>query len=95
MSDFLFALKKSGVRQILKDKSARLFAGKTAVLFRAVLVQSSIRIQKIYNFKIISLRNLPVVRVMGRSNFYHASPEFLVDIAVGNNRNNAVCQRKL
>ena len=94
MSNFFLFLKKSEFLQIFYNQSACLRTRKTAIFFRTVFVQSAVRIKNIYDFKIIPLTNLPVVRVVSRRNFYHTGSEFLVYVTVCNNRNNAVCKRK-
>ena len=57
-------------------------------------VNSSVIIHNIYLFKVMSLTNLKVVRVMSRCNLNTTSSELLIYIRICNNRNLSVNKRK-
>ena len=94
MRYFFFRLKKPRRFQIFYYKGARFRARKRAVFFRTVFVERAVGIQNIYDFKIVALPDLPVVRVVGGRDFYHSRAEFFIDVGIRDERNNAVSERK-
>ena len=54
----------------------------SAVLFRHVLIECSVRIEEVDGLKAVTPSALPVVGVMGRCDLNHTGTEFLIDEAV-------------
>ena len=95
MNHFFFTLKEACSCQIFYYKGASLFWLESSVFFRNVFVHASIWSKKIDYFKIVSLTYFPVVRVVGRSNLYHTSSKFHINIIICDNWNFFSCERKL
>ena len=80
MRYLFFRLKESRLFQIFYYKDARFGTRKRAVFFRTVFIECAVGIQNIYDFKIVALPDLPVIRVMSGRDFYHSRAEFLIDV---------------
>ena len=86
VNHLFFTLKKACFSQVFDYKFACLLAFEAAVFFRNIVVQSSVRVQEVDNFKIVAFSNFPVVRVMCRCDFYHTCSEFFIYVRICNNR---------